>query len=83
MSVGKLGKLMYFDWSATLYSHIEEKLNVYGEIETRMLYILALLILDKYQRERCAREYKQHAKGCRPNSDSLMENQNTLIVHTV
>ena len=78
MSVDKLGQLKYFDWSATLYSHVEEKLSVYGKIEICMLNTLALLILDKYQRERCACECKQHAQGCRPNNDSSMENSKHL-----
>lgn len=78
MSVDKLGQLTYFDWSATLYSHVEEKLSVYGKIEICMLNTLALLILDKYQRDRCACECKQHAQRCRPNNDSSMENSKHL-----
>lgn len=47
---------MHFDKSANLYSHVEEKLHVYSRIEICMLYILALALLDKSQRERYAQE---------------------------
>lgn len=74
ISVDKLGNLMYFDWSATLYSHVEEKSSVYGEIEVCMLSILALLTLGKYHRGRGECKHEQRAQGCESNNDSPMEN---------
>lgn len=74
---------MHFDWSATSYSHVEEKWRVCSKTEICMLYILVFPLLDKYQRERCAHKYKWSAQGWMPNTVSLKKKYKHLNCSSV